>query len=148
MHTNRKAIFATLGAVTASLVLPLAAPLAAHADPPSWAPAHGWRAKHGDREDDQGERREHHRHHSSDYRRSYNGDGYRRVYDEARSSAAAQHRQQTKNTWRNVGLAGGAAAAAGVLTHNKNLTIGGAATALYSAYRYEQDRKNQARGNN
>lgn len=36
--------------------------IAAYAKPPSWAPAHGWRRKHGgDHDDDEGDRRREHR---------------------------------------------------------------------------------------
>lgn len=54
-----------------------------------------------------------------------------------------EHRQQTKNQWRNLGIAGGAAGVLGLLTGNKTLTALGIGGGLYSAYRYEQDRKSQ-----
>ena len=64
----------------------------------------------------------------------------------ATASAAPQsHRQTNKNTWRNLGYAGGAVGVAGLLTHNKTLAIGGLAGGAYSAYRYEKDRKGQKR---
>ncbi len=62
--------------------------------------------------------------------------------------AAAQnshHRQQTKNNWRNVAIGSGALGVAGLLTHNSTLAIAGTAGALYSADRYEHDRKSQSR---
>ncbi|AIE84765.1 hypothetical protein [Fimbriimonas ginsengisoli] len=58
-------------------------------------------------------------------------------------SSAYRHRQQTKNTWRNLGYAGGALGVYGLLTHNNTLAIGGLAGGAYSAWRYEQDRKSQ-----
>jgi hypothetical protein len=69
-----------------------------------------------------------------DYRRS----DYRRNdrYD---------HRQSTKNQWRNLGIAGGAVGVAGLLTGNRTLTALGLGGGLYSAYRYEQDRRSQNR---
>jgi len=54
------------------------------------------------------------------------------------------NRQDSKNNWRNLALGSGAAAVAGLLTHNKTLTIIGTAGAAYSASRYEKDRKNQS----
>ena len=62
-------------------------------------------------------------------------------------SASAQssysHRQQTKNTWRNIGYGSAALGLYGLLTHQSTLAVAGAAGAGYSAYRYEQDRKSQ-----
>lgn len=55
------------------------------------------------------------------------------------------HRQGKKNEWRNLGIAGGAAGVLGLLTHNKTLTVLGLGGGLYSAYRYEQDRKSQSK---
>jgi len=125
---HRKASLATLIAVLVSLILPVASPLtAAHADPPPWAPAHGWR-------DGDPERGRHH---------------HDRDRDEARARDATEreiaHRQQTKNTWRNVAIAAGALGVLGMVKHDKTLTVAGAATAVYAAYRYEQDRKSQSK---
>jgi hypothetical protein len=53
------------------------------------------------------------------------------------------HRQQTKNEWRNIAYVGGAVALLGLLKHDNTLTFAGAAGGLYSLYRYEQDRKSQ-----
>ena len=63
----------------------------------------------------------------------------------ANAQSSYRHRQQTKNTWRNLGYAGGALGIYGLLTHNKTLMIGGLAGGAYSAWRYEQDRKSQNR---
>lgn len=52
-------------------------------------------------------------------------------------------RQQTKNEWRNIAYVGGAVAILGLLKHDNTLTFAGTAGALYSLYRYEQDRKSQ-----
>lgn len=60
-------------------------------------------------------------------------------------SWASQHRQKSKNNWRNLGIAGGALGALGLLSGNKTLAIAGLAGGAYSAYRYEQDRKSQNR---
>lgn len=54
-------------------------------------------------------------------------------------------RQQSKNEWRNIAYLSGAAAILGLLKHDKTLTFAGTAGALYSLYRYEQDRKSQNR---
>ena len=65
----------------------------------------------------------------------------------ATAMAQTSHRQKTKNQWRNLGYAGAALGAAGLLTHNKTLAIGGLAGGAYSAYRYEHDRKSQSKAN-
>jgi hypothetical protein len=53
-------------------------------------------------------------------------------------------RQQTKNEWRNLAIASGGLGILGLLTKEPTLTFAGAAGALYSANRYEQDRKSQS----
>lgn len=55
------------------------------------------------------------------------------------------HRQNTKNAWRNLGIAGGAVGVVGLLSGNKTLAALGLGGGLYSTYRYEQDRKSQNR---
>lgn len=57
----------------------------------------------------------------------------------------ADRRQQTKNEWRNLAIGSGALSVLGLLQKDKTLFFGGAAGALYSAYRYEQDRKSQSK---
>lgn len=57
----------------------------------------------------------------------------------------SERRQETKNEWRNIAIASGLLGALGALNKDKTLTFVGAAGALYSAYRYEQDRKSQNR---
>ncbi len=84
------------------------------------------------------------RHRDSTSNRSYNNNDYR-----YRSSGATQreldHRQQTKNQWRNLAYLGGAVAAWGLLKHEPTLVFAGTAGALYSLTRYEHDRKSQNR---
>jgi hypothetical protein len=58
-----------------------------------------------------------------------------------------KHRQKTKNDWRNLAYAGAGVGLWGLLKHDSTLTFVGAAGALYSAYRYEQDRKSQSKLN-
>lgn len=53
-------------------------------------------------------------------------------------------RQQTKNEWRNIAIGAGAVAIYGLLKKDNRLVFAGAAGALYSLYRYEQDRKSQS----
>lgn len=55
------------------------------------------------------------------------------------------HRQSTKNDWRNLGYVGGAVGLYGLLKHDNNLAALGIGGGLYSAYRYEQDRKSQSK---
>ena len=57
---------------------------------------------------------------------------------------AAQADQKNKNQWRNLGIGGAAVAGYGLLHHDRNATILGAAGAAYSANRYEQDRHHQS----
>ena len=57
----------------------------------------------------------------------------------------AQRRQHAKNEWRNIGLAAGGLSILGLLKNDKTLTFVGAAGALYSASRYEKDRKSQSK---
>ena len=54
-------------------------------------------------------------------------------------------RQDKKNQWRNLALGGGALGVVGLLTKNSTLTYLGLGGGLYSAYRYEQDRKSQSK---
>jgi hypothetical protein len=58
---------------------------------------------------------------------------------------ASHHRQQTKNQWRNITIGAGAVGLYGLLKHDNTLTFAGAAGALYSANRYEHDRKSQSK---
>ncbi len=55
------------------------------------------------------------------------------------------HRQKTKNQWRNIAIGSGALGLLGLLKHDNTLTFAGAAGAIYSANRYEQDRKSQSK---
>jgi hypothetical protein len=60
-------------------------------------------------------------------------------------SYASRHRQKTKNEWRNAAYAGAGLGLLGLLNHDSTLTFLGTAGAIYSANRYEQDRKSQSR---
>jgi hypothetical protein len=68
-------------------------------------------------------------------------------YDNGRYGSTTQQqydrRQQTKNEWRNIAYAAGAAAILGLLQKDNRLVFGGAAGAAYALWRYEQDRKSQ-----
>ncbi len=57
----------------------------------------------------------------------------------------SEHRQNTKNEWRNIALVGGGVALLGLLKHDNTLTFAGTAGALYSLYPHEQDRKSQSK---
>jgi len=59
----------------------------------------------------------------------------------AQTQAEIDHRQKSKNNWRNLGIGSGAVGAYGLLKGNRNLAAVGIAGGLYSAWRYEQDRK-------
>ena len=56
-----------------------------------------------------------------------------------------KHRQSKKNEWRNIGIGAGAIGVLGLLKHDNTLFFAGTAGALYSAYRYEQDRKSESK---
>ena len=58
---------------------------------------------------------------------------------------AINRRQEKKNEWRNIAIASGGLAVLGLLSKDSTLTFVGATGALYSAYRYEQDRKSQSK---
>ena len=57
----------------------------------------------------------------------------------------SHHRQQKKNEWRNIAIGSGALGVLGLLKHDNTLFFAGTAGALYSTYRYEQDRKSQSK---
>lgn len=61
------------------------------------------------------------------------------------TALAQDHRQKTKNDWRNLGIAGGALGVLGLFTGNKTLAALGIGGGLYSASRYEADRKSQSK---
>ncbi len=57
----------------------------------------------------------------------------------------SRRRQKTKNDWRNIAIGSGALSILGLAKGDKTLMFAGAAGALYSANRYEQDRKSQSK---
>ena len=63
----------------------------------------------------------------------------------AQNSKESHHRQKTKNDWRNIAIGSGALSLYGLLKHDSTLTFLGAAGSLYSASRYEHDRKSQSK---
>ena len=84
------------------------------------------------------------------YNDPYYNDPYRNDprYDDRNyrgGSYESDRRQDTKNEWRNLGIASGILGIIGLLNNDSTLTFAGAAGALYSAHRYEQDRKSQNR---
>ncbi|MEQ1822257.1 MAG: hypothetical protein ABL949_07095 [Fimbriimonadaceae bacterium] len=72
------------------------------------------------------------------------GEGVRRAFTLPKNSQSAR-RQKSKNEWRNIATAAGALAVIGILKGDNRLTFVGGAGALYSLYRYEQDRKSQSK---
>ena len=64
---------------------------------------------------------------------------------QGRRQKASDHRQETKNNWRNIAIGSGGVALLGLLKKDNTLTFAGAAGALYSLNRYEQDRKSQSK---
>lgn len=61
-----------------------------------------------------------------------------------RTVLAQDNRQQTKNNWRNLAIAAAGASAFGFIKNDPRIGFIGAAGALYSLNRYEQDRKSQS----
>lgn len=57
----------------------------------------------------------------------------------------SKRRQQKKNEWRNIAIGSGVLGIIGLLRHDNTLFFAGTAGSLYSAWRYEQDRKSQSR---
>ncbi|HLK15166.1 MAG TPA: hypothetical protein VKT78_10200 [Fimbriimonadaceae bacterium] len=55
------------------------------------------------------------------------------------------HRQDTKNNWRNLTIGSAVVGLLGLAGHNDTVAALGAAGALYSGYRYDQDRQSQDR---
>lgn len=54
-------------------------------------------------------------------------------------------RQDKKNEWRNIATGAGVLGVVGLLKGDRTLFFAGAGGALYSAWRYEQDRKSQSK---
>ncbi|MEA2552260.1 MAG: hypothetical protein QOJ65_436 [Fimbriimonadaceae bacterium] len=67
------------------------------------------------------------------------------VVASAQTATQLKHRQKTKNDWRNLAYAGAGLGIYGALKHDNTLTFLGTAGAIYSATRYEQDRKSHSR---
>jgi hypothetical protein len=65
----------------------------------------------------------------------------------AEAKSAYDRRQEKKNEWRNIGTAAAALGILGLVKKDSTLTFVGATGALYSAYRYEEDRKSQNKMN-
>lgn len=94
-----------------------------------------------DRRDDQRDDRRDNRYDRRDDRRddwNDNRDNRRTSRDEA------EHRQTTKNEWRNLAIAAAGVSAFGLIQKEPTIAFAGAAGALYSLNRYEQDRRSQS----
>lgn len=61
--------------------------------------------------------------------------------------ADGSSRQNNKNTWRNLGIAGAVIAGYGLLKGDQNATVLGALGGAYAADRYETDRQHQSQNN-
>ena len=68
----------------------------------------------------------------------------------APTTATAQdwRRDKTANEWKTIATISGAIGLLGALNHDDTLTFAGAAGALYSTYRYDQDRRSRDRCDN
>lgn len=105
------------------------------------------------RRDDDWRRDEDRRRREADARRREDEARRRRESDWQRSQSynsrsdldrLSDQRQKTKNEWRNIALLSGGVAALGLIQKDNRLVFAGAAGALYSLHRYEQDRKSQS----
>ena len=65
------------------------------------------------------------------------------AYGLPQSRQEAEHRRQTKNEWRELATIASIVALIGLLKKDGTITFVGTAGALYSAYRYEEDRKSE-----
>ncbi len=92
----------------------------------------------------QGGRRDRDEHQSQQRRDRDRQDRDRRSDRYSQQQQEAQNRQKTKNDWRNLATAAGGIAALGILKKDPTIAFAGAAGALYSLNRYEQDRKSQS----
>lgn len=63
----------------------------------------------------------------------------------ASAQTELQRRNQTQSEWRTIATVSGAAALLGLLKKDNTLTFAGAAGALYSLYRYDEDSKSKDR---
>lgn len=70
-------------------------------------------------------------------------DRYRNDRDDWQDNRS-DRRQKSKNEWRNIAIGAGAVGVLGLLKKDRTLTFAGGAGALYSLYRYEQDRRSQS----
>ena len=59
--------------------------------------------------------------------------------------AYQRHREQKRNEWRNIAIGAGLLGVLGALEHDDTLMFAGTAGALYSTYRYDQDRRGHDR---
>ncbi len=100
-----------------------------------------WGRRRGDDRDDRRNDDRDGRYRNDPY---HNGDDrYGDGYGDGGNRRGPDRRQTTKNEWRNIAIASGAVGILGLLRNDRTLTFAGAAGALYSTYRYEQDRKSQ-----
>lgn len=67
------------------------------------------------------------------------------VSAQSRLEQESKRRQQKKNEWRNIAIGSGIVGIYGLLKKDNTLFFAGTGGALYSAWRYEQDRKSQSR---
>ncbi len=67
------------------------------------------------------------------------------VMAHSQESWRSHHRRQEQNEWRNLAIGAGAVGVLGALNHDDTLTFVGGAGALYSIYRYNQDRDSDDR---
>ena len=144
---KQKAAALTAAAVAGTVFMGLLPASPAQAGPPSWARAWGRdkNKRSDDRRDDRQDRRDDRQDNRQDDRqdnRSEYRDALRDRFNQARQNDA--NRQKNKNDWRNLTILGGAATVYGLLKHDNTVAFLGAAGALYSANRYESDRKSQS----
>lgn len=65
--------------------------------------------------------------------------------DVRRAGRYDDRRRDSRDEWRDIAIAAGGVGVLGLLTKDKTLTFAGAAGALYSLYRYNEDRRSNDR---
>jgi hypothetical protein len=142
-NTKRRRVQASLIGLTVAISL-LTCPgfaIAQDRRPPGWDRKQDrWVPPGQARKWDRNGRRDDRRDRDNDWSRwqDRDNDRWRRNNDES------DHRQQTKNNWRNLSILAGGAAIYGYLKHDPTIMFTGLAGSLYSLNRYEQDRRSQS----
>ena len=104
----------------------------------------GWN-DHNDRRDDHKERGEHDNRNNRN-RRDNRIHQYNSGWSEShRQDWIAQHRNESRNEWRNIATGSGGGGLLSILLHDATLNFSGSSGARYPLNKYEQDRRSDRR---